>query len=154
MAAKNWLVGRDLTALTVYTGVRAETGVITWSAASLLSGIMLGQVDYIRVGDERMLEMIASVDDAFAHYELTLMDSNLVVGEILSKKTSGGSILAAVAQAAQFVKVVFVRGLGTYTYLGTIQGFNDGVVAYGKNCAEMTLKPVNAGSAPLVFSGT
>lgn len=153
MAAKVWVLGRDLTALTVFTGARAATGVITWTAATLLSGIMLGQADYIRVSDERLLEMICSVDDQYAHYEVTLQDSSLVVGEILSKKTGGGSILAAVAQAAQFVKVVFIRGLGTYTYEGTIQGFNDGVVAFGKNTAEMTLKPINAGNAPLIFSG-
>ena len=153
MAAKLWLLGKHLTQLTVYTGSRGTDGTISWTAATLLSGVMLGQVDYIRVSDQRMLDMIASVDDVYAHYELTLLDSSLVVGEILQKKAAEGSILAAVAQAATYVKVVFVRGNGTYTYLGIIQGFNDGVTSAGKNVAEMTLKPINAGSAPLVLSG-
>jgi hypothetical protein len=139
---RNWVLGRDLTALTIYTGVRdATTGVVTWTSA----GSLLNQVDYIRLSDTRMLDMIASVDATFAHYEKTLNDSSLVVGEILQKPTA--PILPAAAATKDYLKVVFTRSNATYTYLGIIESFADGISALGKNAVEVTLKPIDLGSS-------
>jgi hypothetical protein len=161
MATPNWLLGRDLLGLDVYGGSRDASGTITWdgSPASLL-----GRVDYVRVSDDRMLEMIQSVDGDYAHYEKVLMDFSLVVGEIL-KRTSGTSpavatILPDLAQSTDIVKVVFKRGSADttgnyeqYTFLGVIRSFSDGVTAFGKNACELTLAPIADGStAPLVYA--
>lgn len=146
---RNWTLGRDLTALTVYSGAKnATTGVMTWTSA----GSLLNQVDYVRISDNRMLDMIASIDAIFAHYEKTLNDSSLVVGEILQKVAD--PILPAVANASDYMKVVFTRAGKTYTYLGIIESFSDGITALGKNAVEITLKPIDLGSSsqPITYA--
>jgi hypothetical protein len=146
--ARNWLLGKDLSALNVYSGTRASDGTMTWSSASSL----LNRVDYVRISDDRALDMIASVDAIFAHYEKTIMDFTLTVGEILTKGAT--NILPGMAAGTDYVKVVFTRGSQTYTFLGIIQSFQDGVTAMGKNAVELTLKPIDLGSTstPLVLS--
>jgi hypothetical protein len=147
---RNWVLGKDLTALNLYSGSRDSTGLVTYSAYAS----MLAMADYIRIGDERMLDMIAPVNAMYAHYEQTLLDSSLVVGEILSKfgTQPGDSYLAEFAQLYSYIGCVFVRGGREYTYLGIIQGYNDGVTAYGKNAGEMSCKPIDNGVPPLTYS--
>jgi hypothetical protein len=149
------VLGQHLTTLDFYTGTRAADGAITWSIASSL----LRKVDYVRVSNETMLEMITSVDAGIAHYEPTLEDFSLVVGEILARKVAGvGStawtpILPSAAQTSSYYKVVFTRGGQTYTFIGTKRSFSDGITAFGKNAAELTMAPIDDGTnLPLVLS--
>ncbi|RYG31769.1 hypothetical protein EON81_22135 [bacterium] len=148
---KNWMLGKHLTSLNLYGGTKnLETGAVTWEASPVT---LLKRVDYVRVTDQRMLDMIASVDATHANYELTLLDSALVVGEIMKRDNC---VLALLAQNFTYVKTTFTRGKGTYTHLGIIQTDGDGIVAYGKNTAEMTLAQadVDATGAPLVYTET
>lgn len=147
------MLGKHLTALTVSTGVRGADGSFTWTSA----GSLLSYVDYIRVSNETMLEMIASVDAGVAHYEPTLEDFSLVVGEILAKKVASGAtwtpILPVAAAGSSYFKVAFTRGGQSYTFQGTKRSFSDGITAYGKNACELTLAPIDDGTnLPLVLS--
>jgi hypothetical protein len=159
-APKNWLLGKHLNSLQVFYGVRAADGTMTWTSAGYLAGNSApGSCDYVRLADDRALEQINAVDDDHAHYEKTLYDSSFVVGEIL-KRT--GNILPLIANTYDYVKVVFTRGvpsgtgMQTYTYEGIIRGFNDGVVAMGKNSCEITLNQitVNASNGPVLYAVT
>lgn len=145
--AKNWLKGVDLTAVSLYTGTRnASTGVVSWSGSpSSLTNV----VDYVRFSDDRMLEMIASVNDVNAHYEQTLYDATVTLGEILTK---GTPILPGLASTGQYLKVMFTRGGQSYTFTGIIRSFNDGVTAYGKNACEMTLAQFNNDGTPVTYA--
>ena len=144
MPNANWMLGKDLTSLDLYVGTRnATTGAIAWAGSS---SDLSDYPDYIRVNDQRLLDMIAPVNAEYAHYERTLFDSSLTVGEVLSKNTKG--VLAGLAEAAQYIKVVFTRGGGTYTYLGQIRNFTDGISSMGKNVAELTLAPFFDGTNP------
>lgn len=154
-ATPNWLLGKHLLSLDVYSGTRDTAGTITWAT---VSSSLLKRVDYVRVSDERMLEMIQSVDGIYAHYEKTLMDFSCTIGEILKRKAGSiVNILPALSQSTDLVKVVFTRGSAgtteTYTFLGTIRGFQDGVSAFGKNAAELTLAPIDDGTnSPLTYA--
>lgn len=143
MAVKKFLLGKHLTAITVAGGTETG-GTITWTTAVSLAGIG----DYVRVSDDRMLDMITAVDATFAHYEKTLNDSSLSVGEILRNGTR--SVLEELSATYDFVKVVFTRGGTTWTYKGRIATYGDGVASQGKNTGEMSLKPIDDGGAPLL----
>src|SRR5690242_7266054 len=135
MANSNWLLGKHLKSVSIFTGsVAADTGVVTWSSSAIkladAGATVQSVVDYIRISDDRMLEMICAVDAIYSHYEVTLLDFTLTIGEILSK--GAGGKLASTAQGTQLLKVVFSRGtttVQTYTFYGTIRSFNDGVQA-------------------------
>jgi hypothetical protein len=150
----NWVLGKHITALNLYAGSRdASSGVVTWSTtANSLSYL----VDYVRVSDDRGLEMLVSLDSAYAHYELGLLDFTITIGEILSKKTSTptGTVLAGLAQSCQYIKVVFTRGGNTYTFFGTIRHFGEAMDSFVKNTNEMILAPYVADPAvaPLSYA--
>lgn len=145
MAAKKWIIGRDLTALSLYTGVRASDGTITWT----LAGSLVGYTDSVTISDDRVLEPIQSVDGLYMHYEKTLMDFSCMVTEILSSVQA--SVTALVAQTSDFCKVVFTRAGKVYTFLGVISDFHDGISSFGKNTATLTLKPIDTGATPLTY---
>jgi len=142
MATKRWLLGKHLTAITVATGSDSG-GTITWATAVSLAN----KGDYVSISDDRMLEMIAAVDATQTHYEKTLNDSSLSVGEIRINGTR--SVLEAATAIADLIKVVFTMGGTTYTFLGTVEHFGDGVRSYGKNTAELNLKPIDYGTPAL-----
>lgn len=149
--AKNWVLGKHLTTLDLFTGTRNADGSITWNASA---ATILNHADYIRVSVNRLTELIVGVNATDAHYEGILVDSSLVVGEILRKKSvSDEPVLASIAAEYDYVKVIFVRGGKRYTYYGLIQAFQDGITAMGKNVCEMTLQPVDDGTAtaPLAY---
>lgn len=148
MATKRWLLGKHLTSITIATGTEAAEGTVSWSSTVSLANIG----DYIRVTDQRQLEQISSVDATFANYEKTLNDSTLSVGEIL--RVNVRSVLEAATATADLIKVVFVRGTTTWTYIGQVESFEDGVSSQGKNTVQLNLKPKDTGTAPVVSTSS
>jgi hypothetical protein len=154
--APNYFLGQGVTSLNVYTGARdGGTGVMTWSTTANSippgsDGAGGASLDYFRVSDMRLLEMIVPVGAVNAHYEKILNDSAFVIGEILKKS---GNVLQTLVDGNDYLKVVAVMAPGTYTYHGIIRNFNDGASALGKNSHEVTLAPFWDGTnLPLQFT--
>jgi len=172
-APKNFMVGKDLKCLRIYTGVQrtAAPFTVTWSALGYLDATnSTGSLDYCRFGYDHQLDMVASVDDLFANYEAGLIDFNCTVGEILKKGGAGNANLipyiAATLQPLVMVQMirinqasaggsisytsgtstinlVYPAGTEMFVMLGTIRSSSDGIVTYIKNACEMTLSPKN-----------
>jgi hypothetical protein len=147
-----WLLGRHLTAITVTPQTQAVDGTLSNAeGASSLSGY----VDYVRLENDPMLEMIQSVDRTNTHYEGTLEDFTLVLGEILTVKTAHVPVLPSMAGSYDHYLVAFTRGGQSYSVYLRRGAFRDGVTAFGKNACELTMRSVDIGGAvgnPLTFT--
>lgn len=157
-----WVLGKHLTAITVQPCSRAADGTLTVLTAGsggdsgmVYPTSMKGYIDYVRLSTDPMHDMIQAVDRSVAHYEITLEDYMVTLGEILHQKITGGwrPLLPTINGLYDHMKVVFTRGGQSYTFFGKRGSFNDGVQAYGKNTCELTLKSIDVG-ANLPLSGT
>lgn len=171
-APKNYMLGKDLLALRLFGGVQQTVAPFNtaWTALGYLDAKnSTGSADYVRWGVDSMLDMVCSVDDVFANYELGLYDYNCTVGEILKR---GGAnfqnLIPYIAANYQLVMVQIVRinrnsgggsvsyGTGTtltyasgsemVVFLGTVRNIGDGITTYVKNAVELTLAPKNCDS--------
>ena len=146
-----WLKGRHLTAISVIGYVQGADLVLTASTTSSLSGI----VDYVRFNSDPQHEMIQSVDRTQAHYELTIEDSDIVIGEILQRKASATATalaqLPSLFATHDFFSVTFTRGHQIYQMWAVRGRYGDGVSSFGKNVVEASFRPIDIdGTTPTV----
>lgn len=152
MALPKWLLGRHLTAVTIRPQTEAADGTFSHAAAA---SPLSGYIDYVRFESDPTLEMIQSVDRTIAHYEITLEDFNLVLGEILTVKTAHVPVLPQMAASYNLFLIEFTRGGQTYSCYMRRGAFRDGVTAFGKNACELTVRPVDVGGGtgnPVTFT--
>lgn len=140
-----WLLGRHLTAITVTPQTMAEDGTLSNAGGAQN---LKGYIDYVRLENDPMLEMIQSVDRTVAHYEGTIEDFTIVLGEILAVKEAHVPILPSMAYSYDHFLVAFTRGGQTYSVYLRRGSFRDGVSAFGKNACELTMRSLDIGGTP------
>jgi hypothetical protein len=139
-----WLLGKHLTAITVTPQTMATDGTLS---GAIGAQNLKGYIDYVRLEGDPMLEMIQSVDRTIAHYEGTIEDFTIVLGEILAHKEAHVPILPSMAWDYDFYLVAFTRGGQTYSCYLRRGTFRDGVTAFGKNTCELTMRSLDIGGA-------
>lgn len=147
---KGWAKGKHLTAVTVVGFTEGADNILTAASTASLSGI----VDYFRFRSDPHHEMITSVDDTQANYEITLEDSEVQLGEILRNK-----VIGVVSQLPTFMslydrfRITCIRAGQTYAFWTTRGSFSDGITSFGKNTCEATFRPFDPGtSAAVVYT--
>ena len=151
----NWLLGRNVTALTV-AGVTVDgTGTTTTTASSASNPQNLaGYIDGIELSSQNTTENIASIDQRRANYVITESETSVTLTEILKNNDSAGAprnILAAAYYNYDQALFTMTRGSRTFSFLGVMASYAENINK-GKSTGKLEIKMVDPGSANPSYS--
>ena len=158
-----WLRGRNLTSVLITFFVADASGNL--SAYTGVTGNQVnsvsGYVDAVRFRSTPAQEMIQSVDQGNANYEILYEDFTMELTEILTAETSfrqpvlpsgyafnntfvfsGAAPQGNVTIGFDFWELIFARGGQAWGMVGKRGEYEDGVTAFGKNVVRQTLRPI------------
>lgn len=143
-AIRKWLVGKNLTTITIAPCTVAADGVITVGTAKSLAGRCEG----VSIRARAVTDQIMSVDDVIANNVVLYEDYEINIREILTQKTalSGNNyepVLPLQYYTADIFKIIAIKGGKTWTVYGIRSQLDDTHEGMGKQTSSMTLLPVN-----------
>jgi len=128
------LVGTAVTAISITPLTVASDGTLTAGTAASLTG----HLDEINLEQANDLENIVPMDVRENNEVITGSSTLLTLVEILAH--SGGNILAATANAYDYVQASFARGGKAYTGTFVVKAYAEGI-RRGKSVGTLRLSP-------------
>lgn len=146
----NWLLGRNVTAITVAGVTVAVDGTTTTSTASTSNPQNLaGYIDGIELNSQNTTENIQSIDQRRANYVITESETSFTLTEILKGNDSVGTprnILAACYYSYDQALFTMSRGGRTYAFLGVLSSYAESINK-GKSTGKLEIKMIDPGTA-------
>lgn len=146
MALPNWLLGRNVTTVTVSPATVAGDGTFSVGAGVSFTGF----IDGIEVNAQNTTENIQSIDQRRANYVITESETSVTLTEILKGNDSSATPKNLLAQIAfngnDIQQFSMNRGGRVFTFLGVVSTYAENINK-GKSTGKMELKMVDPGAA-------
>ena len=163
-----WLRGRNLTQvlITFFTADALGNLNVSTSVTGNTVNSVSGYVDAVRFRSTPAQEMIQSVDQGNANYEILYEDYMMELTEILTAEVgfrqpvlpagyafdntfnfSGVSPQGNGTIGYDFWECIFARGGQAWGLVGKRGEYEDGVTAFGKNVVRQTIRPIGISPA-------
>lgn len=136
-----WLVGRNVTAISITGETAGSDGTLTPGSTITLTG----HLDEITLDQVNDTENIVPLDVRQNNEVITGSGTSMSIVEILSAYGTTGNLLATVAESLDLAVFTYTRGGKAFTCTHVIKGYTEGI-RRGKSVGTMSLGP--AGVAP------
>ncbi|MCW3053294.1 MAG: hypothetical protein JWN14_2464 [Chthonomonadales bacterium] len=149
MAVPNWLLGRNVTAITAAGVTIDAAGAVTVSSSSSGNPQSLsGSIDGIEVTQQNTTENIQSIDRRSANYVITESETSITLTEILKGNDSSGTpknVLAALGNGYDYAQITLSRGGRAWTFVCVISSYVESINK-GKSTGKLEVKQIDTGS--------
>lgn len=143
MPQPNWLIGKNVTNISIAGITIDASGTITVASSSSL----VGQLDEIQPNSHNTTEEINAMDRRAENEVIISSGSGLTLVEILKRS---GNVLAPIGENYDHCQIVFTRGGRTHTGQYVIKDYNE-TMRKGKSVGQMTVGPIdNGGTNPTI----
>lgn len=148
-ALPKFLLGRHLTAITITPQTQADDGTL---ADTTPVQTVTGTCRSVELSIDNQLEDIRPVNTTLANNVVVATDSTITVRQLILKTYASTTQMAIAASTPALAsipqKVAFTRGGKSWSVVGNIQSYNEGVNSQGANEATMVIRLIDDGTGP------